>query len=390
MKIQYPIIVYVFLGIIALLSIVLLVVRRKTKYHGGLRVANSNVLLDTPEFKAAMRKFIFLTVLRRIAVIVEIVSILFVIANPYIEKNVIAGVKKRDIMLCMDTGFYLDDLNSELINSYEDVIRGLDSGDRVGISLYSSSTLTYVPLTDDFDYVIERLELLKEYFELGIKLDQYYGSYYNEHGCLSSELEEEYDVDYERMEDLYWISNATHVHSDQKGHFLVGDGIASCLYSFPALKEEERTRIIILSTDNADALDGYPVVELDEACQLCAKYDVRVYALFRGEAAFNESAEPNNFFLYAVESDDDYSSASNELRDCIEITDGKFYEYGKGMTPKQIIEDIENTEAKETKEIVVTKKVNMPRSFIIAFMVSLMLFIFTSLMLQGGTRSWKK
>ncbi|MCH4153795.1 MAG: hypothetical protein LKG26_01660 [Saccharofermentans sp.] len=389
MKLQYPLFVFISIAAILLVCIVLLLINRKGSYHGGQRVANSSLVLEQPEFIRARRRHFILGLIKKIAVIVEIISIVIIIANPYKEEEVTAGVKKRDIMICMDTSFYLDDLNDEFIDALEDVIDGLDSGDRVGVTLYSSSSLTYVPLTDDFEYVKSKLDVLKEYFSLGVKLDQYYGGYVVSQGSIPSDLMDDYDADYARMEELTWIHDATSINESEKGPFLVGDGVASCLYSFPALKDEERTRIIILSTENTEAVGADPVVRLPEACELCSKYNVKLYALFRGEAAFSQAGRANNFFLSDVETDIDYKSAGDELRDCVNTTDGKFYEYGKGMTPKQIVEDIENTEAKESKEVLINKQINMPYAFVAIFLFAFAAYV-TATLMMGGQFQWKK
>lgn len=49
------------------------------------------------------------------------------------------------------------------------------------------------------------------------------------------------------------------------------------LYSFPDIKtDEDRTRIIIFATDND--VSGTETVTLEEACTLCKKYNVKLYA----------------------------------------------------------------------------------------------------------------
>ena len=131
------------------------------------------------------------------------------------------------------------------------------------------------------------------------------------------------------------------------------------------------------------------MVRLPEACELCSKYNVKLYALFRGEAAFSQAGRANNFFLSDVETDIDYKSAGDELRDCVNTTDGKFYEYGKGMTPKQIVEDIENTETKESKsadqqadQYAVCVCGDIPFRFFAAYV--------TATLMMGGQFQWKK
>jgi hypothetical protein len=378
LEFKYPIIILIAILVIAGLTIFFHILKKSGKYSGGPRSANSILMMKSPEFRAARRKHLILSVIMKISLITAALSVSFLAARPYIKENVSVGVKKRDIMLCMDTSFYLDTLNSDLIDAVEGIVKGLD-GDRFGISLYSSSSLLYVPLTDDYDYVIDKLEELKEYFNLGIKLDQYYGDYIIEHGSLSAEMQAEYDKDMDRMNELSWIGIATSQHEYSKGPFLVGDGLASCLYSFPMLDLEDRSRIIILSTENAEPVDANPVVDLQEASGLCAQHDVTVFGLFRGESAFESSTGANDFFLHDVETDTDYEEAGKELKECVEKTGGKFYEYGKGMTPEGMVKDIASQEAMQVKTLTINKETDKPELFIYILGVSVLIMLAANL-----------
>ena len=54
-------------------------------------------------------------------------------------------------------------------------------------------------------------------------------------------------------------------------------GQLGTLYSFPDIKtNKDRTRIIIFATDND--VSGTETVTLEEACTLCKKYNVNLYA----------------------------------------------------------------------------------------------------------------
>lgn len=53
----------------------------------------------------------------------------------------------------------------ELVQSLKDVVSNLD-GDRFGITIYNTSSVLYVPMTDDYEFVLDRLDKLKEYFDV--------------------------------------------------------------------------------------------------------------------------------------------------------------------------------------------------------------------------------
>ena len=98
------------------------------------------------------------------------------------------------------------------------------------------------------------------------------------------------------------------------------------MYSFPDLKEDkERTRIIIFATDND--LRGTETVTLDEACSLCNKYDVKLYAYCptvemnqytsaEKIASYKKSIEQyGKGKFYTGDLDEMTSSIVNEIRD---------------------------------------------------------------------------
>ena len=138
-----------------------------------------------------------------------------------------------------------------------------------------------------------------------------------------------------------------------KGSSLIGDGLASCAYSFSNLEEDKfRTRIIIFSTDNA--LEGTPLVDIQTAADICKEQNITVFAI-----------APKLI------------STSNEetLKMAVEKTGGNFYMEGSGTT-SSIINNIEQKSKsliegqKETKKI---DKPQIPFIFLIASLIVLFL-----------------
>lgn len=361
------------IGIIAAAAFFLLlhfIARKKTAYKGGVRAANTQFVKRLPEYSRLRRRHMILAIILEICMVGSVLSCLVLAARPYSEEKVYNGERRRDIFLCMDDGFYMDTLNSDLINEYEEIVRGA-KGDRFGIVIFCSSSLVLVPLTDDYDFVIKNLEDLKDYFELGVKLDQLYGKYgVTAEAMPTEELRKGFEKDYARFEELNErFTYPTYINLHSKGAFLVGDGVASCLYSFPDLTEQERSRVIILSTDNSEQTGADPVVRLPEASELCRKYDVTMFALFRGKRAFDNSLKPNDAFITSVPSETDYSAARKELEKCAKTTGGKMYEYENGMTVDEILKDIQKQEAMKVKDVVITKTVDRPQVPLICLII---------------------
>ena len=360
MTFRYPQVVWAGLISLLVLYALLRIVKRRGFFRRGLKVANAEYVNTLATFRSAKRIHLVSSVFMELFLIAAIIASIVLAGRPYKRETINQGVRKRDIFLCMDVGIYLDTLNEELLDEMIELVRGLN-GDRFGVSIYSSMTLLYVPMTDDYDYVIKKLEDLKDYFRLIIKLDQEYGAYgFNLPYALPDSLQATWDEDYNRYLDLSAeIADPTYLGRYRKGHFLVGDGLASCMYSFPKFGAEDRSRIILLSTENTNDIDGKPLVNLDEACDLCKKNRVTVFGLFRGKAAFEQSAEPNNVFIGNLETENDYETAKSELEKNVAKTSGAVYEYGV-MSVNDIITDIRKQPAMLVDEVVVNKDVDQP------------------------------
>lgn len=387
---RYPLVLLIGLPVLGVLTFIFHYLEKQAPYQGGPRVGNTGLIASLPEFVMARRRLFIYSVLMEAFLLVSLAGALVLAARPYKTQKVNNGIRKRDIFLCMDTCFYLDDLNTELIDELIEIVKSMD-GDRFGISLYSSSSLLLVPMTDDYDYVIMKLEELKEYFSLGVKLDQYYGPMLIEGESWldpyvpPEEIAEDYYRDLERFEDLSSSFHAaTSINETYKRPFLVGDGLFSCMYSFPSFGQSDRSRVIILSTENSEPVGAHPNIRLPEAADYCAKNNVTVYGLFRGEAAFQNSAGANGFFLVDVDTESNYESAGAELKAAVEKTGGVFYEYGKDMTVREIVRDIQKQEAMLVDEVVVTTMVDQPQIPVIMILVSLLAMVVLEVLRRGS------
>ena len=360
MNFHHPNVLYIGIPIFLGLYLLFRLIRRNHAFKKGVRVANTALIKENKIFKKQMRIHKVTGIFMELILVVLILSVFFLMARPYEKETINQGVRKRDIFLCMDNGIYLDDLNEQLLDEMISLVESLD-GDRFGISVFCSTSLLYVPITDDYDYIISKLNDLKDYFRLIVKLDQVYGAYgYNLPGDLPPELAATFQDDYDRYEELSdELTTPTYQNSWEKGHFLVGDGLASCMYSFPKFGAEDRSRIILLSTENTIEVGSKPVVLLDEACDLCAKNDVTVFGLFRGEQAFDQQLEPNDIFVTSTNIETDYETAKADLIANVAKTGGEVYEYGV-MSVADIVKDIKKQPAMLVDEVVINKEIDQP------------------------------
>lgn len=261
MELKYPLALYICAGVAALFVIAAFItIRVKRKYKGGKKAFLPEYLRKLSSYKS---RIVWYTILKYVLIVLIITSILlagFLMSRPYKTESKELANYNRDILLCMDISTTCDNLNAVLIDKLEDMVRELN-GEKFGIVIFNTSPVLLVPLTNDYNYVIEILEKIKEALEMRI-------DYYNGKIIYSDKL---YELD-------AFISNGTLIDCETRGSSLIGDGLAAASLDFYDIEENpERTRCIIFSTDND--LYGEPYVTLPEAGDMCSARNIIVYGI---------------------------------------------------------------------------------------------------------------
>ena len=135
--------------------------------------------------------------------------------------------------------------------------------------------------------------------------------------------------------------------------------LLGALYSFPDLKtEKERTRIMIFATDND--LKGTETVTLADACTLCNKYNVNLYA-YCPTVEMNKytSEEKINSYKQAVEQN----------------AKGKFYTGDLDQMSSSIVDEIRDTKLSLLKTSKKTFITDHPEAFFISLLILFLILI---------------
>ena len=321
MEIRYPIIIILILVII----ICFFKFSRKNtiKFKDGSKIANTKYLKKNIYYQQIINKYKKLKNFLIILFIIAIFSSTLLISRIAKIETINKNQFNRDIFLCMDVSTSVNDLNYEIVETLKNTVKNLN-GERFGISIFNTSSIVLIPLTDDYNYVIETLDKMGK----SIKL--------NESNSYSS-------TDYYLK---YYLFSGTTNGYETRGSSLIGDGLASCIYSFPDLKNE-RTKIIILSTDND--LSGTPIVTLNQAAKL---------------------SKENNIKLYTISPDNITSENKEELKNATKIADGKFYEQ-ESLSVTNIVNDIETTSKSLLKNQSKLEKYDIPQIPFIILVISI-------------------
>ncbi|WP_255470918.1 VWA domain-containing protein [Pseudarthrobacter sp. B4EP4b] len=286
--------------------------------------AHADRLTRLPEYQAALRRHRQWLVVAATACGVLLASTLLAAARPVNVDTVRPEQHNRDIVLCLDASGSMSSADAEVVDVFARLAEDFE-GERIGLTIFDSTAIQVFPLTDDYEYAREQLALARDAF--------------NGKPGTSGFL------------DGTWSG---------RGSSLIGDGLASCVTSFPPSRDPEnsnqqnagqqgsrqpRSRSVILATDNF--VSGDPIMTLQEAAGMAKEREVRVYALNPGD------------FDYGTDAD----QPGAQLRAAAESSGGAYYALDSPEAVPGIVRAVQETE-KSTLEgaprAVVTDLPNLP------------------------------
>ncbi|MCT9867806.1 vWA domain-containing protein [Paenarthrobacter aurescens] len=280
---------------------VLLHLRRRRPHHARL-IAHGDRLTDLPEYQRALRNHRTRLALAVVMGAVFLAATATAAARPIHRTVEQPEVRNRDIVLCLDVSGSMTSTDAAIATVFQRLAKEFD-GERIGMVIFDSSSVQLFPLTDDYDYAAEQLTQAKEALESGA------GSFFD--GTWNGE-----------------------------GSSLIGDGLASCVQSFPdtgtdtgtpdatggAPQDTKRSRSVVLATDNF--LSGEPVVTLDEAARMAAAKNVKVHALNPGDMDYGAQAD----------------QPGAQLRAATEHTGGSYFTLDSPESVPGIVQKVQETE----------------------------------------------
>ena len=330
MVLKYPIVILI---TIFVLAIILFVFRKKINiFESGSKIANTKFIKNTDYYKNKLLKYKVLKTFLLMFSVISIIISSILIARPTKVEILDSKQFNRDIILCMDVSMSVNKLNLDMVETLKDTVNQLH-GERFGISIFNTTSVTLVPLTDDYDYIIEELNQIKKSIKTSIFDSTKEDYYYNRNYLISGTIE----------------------GAEQRGGSLIGDGLASCVYNFSHL-DQERTRLIILTTDND--VEGTPLIDLNTAADISKSKNIKVFGIG------TKTITSQNRITF---------------KNAVLKTGGKYYETNRS-TVKSIVGDIESTSKTVLRNQVETRETDLPTIPFITLILSFSLLIIMSRM----------
>lgn len=281
-------------GVLALAGAIALVLRRPAQTHDAVPVAHGDRLTSLPSYRRLVQwQRLWLGVAVGSSLVLA-GALLYAAARPMVASSQHPEERNRDIILCLDTSGSMSRADSAIVDVFGSMARDF-RGERIGMTIFDGSGVQVFPLTDDYSYIEEQLARAKSAFE-------------------------------RRGGDPTFFEGT----SEGRGTSLIGDGLAACVQNFPRLSTQNRSRSIILSTDNY--LAGRPVFTLQQAADLATSHRVKVFAL-----------NPADFGTVTA------TDEASGLRAAAESTGGAYFPLRSTAGTRTIIGQIQSSEATATK-----------------------------------------
>lgn len=224
--------------------------------------------------------------LRRFASIMlslTLLSTLALAARPARVFNANEQASSRDIVLCLDVSGSTLPYDREVLRSYMNLVDNFQ-GERIGLSIFNSTSRTVFPLTDDYNLVKTQLKYASDLLD-GVQ---------SQNGIDNMQRKQ-----YQQISD--WLDGT---QNRKNSTSLIGDGLVSCAAMLPgfiygnahnetkAANRFNRTASIVLATDNV--VSGKPTYTLQKALILTQLARIKVDGLYSGsQQSVNNPASLN-------------------------------------------------------------------------------------------------
>ena len=305
------------------------------------RIANSAVLLSSPLVRRRVRQRRFLHAALGVLIVVGLVCSSMIAGRPVdrsVRSNALAS---RDIVLCLDVSTSMLDTDVEILDTFTKMLDTFE-GERVALVVWNTTAQTMVPLTDDYD-------LLQSQFEEAASALDFNPTYANP------------------MSSKYITTFGGTLLNEVRASSLIGDGLASCSLAFDTNKVEDRSRSIVLASDN-QAVDPehQQVYSLAEAADLASQENIRLFSLFGSDPT---TVDPK---LSGMTLD----QARQDLRTVTEDHGGFFYEVDDPKAVDGIVKELEADQATVLEgdtEVRITDKPQVYAVWLVSVVAALLL-----------------
>ncbi|OYN84633.1 vWA domain-containing protein [Parenemella sanctibonifatiensis] len=253
----------------------------------GMAAANLERVRSLPRYRHRVQGAMRWSLIQLVCLVVAASGALLLTGRLSAVSSESPELRNRDVLLCLDVSDSMDEVLIPMLESYVELAQQLE-GERIGLMIWSSTSLLKFPLTTDTAFIVEELNRGKTAIE-------------------------DFDVT--------WTTGT--LEGTGEGS-LVGDGLMSCLDHFGPVTDPPRSRSVVFATDNETG--DTSIFSLPEATDVAVERGVMIYGL-APEVRYGKEGE--------------YS----ELHEQAQRTGGNAWAVDDGTSVTEIVDAIEQTEA---------------------------------------------
>ncbi len=326
--------------IIAIIAIVAWAVARfkleKSTHSKNMQlIAHTDAISALPEYKNAEKKYRRLLMLAAALFLICATSTTALAARPVSISEEADDYDARDIMICVDVSGSMSDVDTKLLEYLSNLTLRFQ-GQRIGITLFNGAPVLFSPLSNDYEAVSETLKLMSTDF------DQY--------------------------------ARAVNSASVGIGVSQISSSTISCINNFDKLEDEERSRALILVTDN---YEGNRKFTLTQVAEYAIRYNIVIYGINRSYGGYSEEA-----LRIGAENDSYFDRDELDFYRAAMLTGGDYQVIcvsdhcsDNNVTMEQIVTHIMDQEATRTKGAPQPIRSDTPSLFALLSLVSFCLLI---------------
>lgn len=332
------------IGAIAVIAVLMLVASHAQRHD--IDAARSFSLDDDLNMETASRLFRRWRTLSRLAAVLLTLALVVSVALVARPSQVDEGEERagsRDIVLCLDVSGSTLPYDREVIDTYRKLVSNF-KGERIGLSIFNSTSRTVFPLTDDYELVSKQLTEASKILK-GVE--------------SQDDIDKMKDSDYQKISD--WLEGT---QNRKEATSLIGDGVVSCAAMLPGFAygqanadnaARQRAASIVLATDNV--VSGKPTYSLTEALDLTQQTKITVDGLYSGPKA--------------SESD----QTTTDMKSAIESHGGIFLTQSNGTSIDELVRDIQSRRDTDVENKAKSSMVDAPGLWTLALAVILIIWI---------------
>ncbi|EFA23284.1 vWA domain-containing protein [Bifidobacterium gallicum] len=262
------------LVIVAALIVAWLVTRRHEVSPEAAAVYDLHEDLAGEHASAAMRRWRVWNRVGALLLAFVVIAACVLVGRPGTVDSQTERQGNRDIVLCLDVSGSTLPYDHEVIDTYRELVKHFQ-GERIGLSIFNSTSRTVFPLTDDYELVSQQLTHASDVLK-GVESQQ--------------TIDDMSDQQYQDVSD--WLDGTQNIPNATS---LIGDGLVSCAamlpgftYSTTAQERARREASIVLATDNV--VSGKETYSLAQALDLTSKANIAVEGLYSGPQSSEKDA----------------------------------------------------------------------------------------------------